>query len=188
MRMQLQLQWGRAWFRGGAAIWLGGVMLMTAMAAHAMDSDRQQIATLQADDFVLEVASGVRTYRGNVVFRQGSLHLRCAELITRTDAQHELQQGKCVGAPSQFTQRPQRAEAEVNGWARTITLDLARNVVTFEGDAKIAQVPHQIHGQRIIYDLQTEQVTVTSAQVGGSPAARPRLLVQPRTNHSPPPN
>ena len=59
-------------------------------ASHALDSDSEQPATLDADDMEMDFATGLRVYRGNVVFRQGSIHLTCEELTTYFNDSDEL--------------------------------------------------------------------------------------------------
>ncbi len=185
-------------------------ILFMAPTAHALDSDRHQPATLEADDFELDLETGVRTYRGNVAFREGSIRLDCAQLVTYHDAAGELHKGVCSGAPGRFRQRPEGEDADLHGRALTITLDTRAQVVLFERRAEVEQARNQIQGDLIRYDLATEKVRVTggggvtadtgddtaSATAGqagadgateaadgaveGEATTRPRLVIQPR--------
>lgn len=169
-------------------------LLAAGPAAWALDSDRDQPATLEAEDFELDLRTGVRIYRGDVVFRQGSMRLDCDELVTYLDADGGLDRGVCTGDPGRFRQRPEGHEADVVGEAVKITMDRARNMVTLEVRAKIAQGPNTMTGRLITYRLDTERIMVkggvrtsdgASGEAGGEPEesaspSRARLVIQPR--------
>ena len=153
------------------------------LPALALDSDKDQTATLQADDFELDLETGVRTYRGSVVFRQGSMRLDCDRLVTYYNPADKLDRGVCTGDPGTFQQRPQGRDSDVLGRARSITLDRIKGVVIFEHRAAIEQGKNRISGRRIIYDLRTKKAQVADAESEGkteTAAARPRLIIQPR--------
>ena len=152
----------------------------------AIDADKAQPATLEADDFELDLETGVRTYRGGVVFRHGSIQLACDELVTYYNADDKLDKGVCTGNPGKFRQRPEGRNSDVFGRARTITLDRVKAVVVFEIRADIEHGENRIHGRLITYDLQTKKAKVAgrgAAEIATVAAAdRPRLIIQPRNN------
>lgn len=164
-------------------------------SAYALDSDREQPATLNADDFEIDLSTGVRIYRGNVVFRQGSILLECDELITHLNDDGGLDKGVCIGSPGRFRQRPEGANEDVVGTARKITMDEISEEVVLKSRAKVSQGGTKISGSLITYDLVTEKVkvkggtqTASSAKKGDSSTeqpvesdnARPSLIIQPR--------
>ena len=143
--------------------------------ALALDGDSEQPATLDADDMELDFATGQRIYRGNVVFRQGSLKLDCDELTTTFNDAGDLDQAVCVGSPSRFKQRPEGAEEDVVGTASTITMDRVNDLVTLKSQAKVVQGGTTITGRLITYDLTTEKASIKggSTQTAGSGEAAP---------------
>ena len=169
-----------------------------------MDTDSAQPATLQADDFELDLANGVRIYRGAVVFQQGSIRLDCDQLITHYDAEDELAKGVCSGAPGRFRQRPEGAETDFIGRAESITFDRVANLITFAGDADIQHGGDRIQGGVITYDLAAKKAKVVAVDDGTGYAItddddtdddtddadadtdtgteRPRLIIQPRSD------
>ena len=176
---------------------------MFGLSVHALDSDRQQPATLDADDFELDLKTGVRTYRGNVILRQGSIRLDCDELVTYFNEDGELDKGICTGNPGRFKQRPEGQETDVVGQGLTITLDQVKEIIILKNRADVEQAGNRIKGKLITYDLKTEKVKVTGStstsktasttagETGsagseeGSASAdaetsRPRLIIQPR--------
>lgn len=168
-----------------AAAALAGV----AWPAGALDSDKRQPATLEADDFEFDLQSGVRIYRGNVVFRQGSMHLDCDALVTHYDDDNELEKGVCTGRPGRFKQRPEGQAADARGHALSITLDNLKGLVILDGEAEVEQAGDRIRGQRITYDLRSKKARVTggagtTSAPGGDAGQRPRLILQPRDEPS----
>lgn len=167
---------------------------LLALPVCALDSDKNQAATLQADDLEFDLETGVRTYRGNVVFRQGSIHLDCDQLETHHNEDGKLKMGVCTGNPGRFKQRPEGRDSDALGRALTITLDRVNAVVILNGRADIELAGDQLRGQRITYDLETRKTRVsdgadagkaaspTAGEAGGGANARPRITIQPRQN------
>ena len=134
----------------------------------ALDSDRFQPATLDADNFELDFKTGVRIYRGNVVYRQGSIKINCDELTTYFNDDGELDKGICKGRPGKFRQRPEGAEEDVVGEARTITMDQIKELIILQSRADVVQGGNRITGKLITYDMKTEKVVVNSGAQGAS--------------------
>ncbi len=128
----------------------------------ALESDQNQSATLEADDIELDLRTGVRTYRGDVVYRQGSIRLDCDELVTRLDDDGALDTGTCTGTPGRFRQRPEGAAKDVVGEAAEITMDQINRLVTLGGRARVTQGPNTITGRLITYGLDTDKIQVNS--------------------------
>lgn len=145
--------------RNGLLIFLS-LLLLPSITVRALDSDRDQPATLEANDFELDLKTGVRTYRGDVVYRQGSIRLNCDELVTYFNDDGELDKGVCRGDPGRFKQRPEGAEEDMVGEAREITMDQIEELVTMKSRARATQGANTITGRLITYNLATEKVIV----------------------------
>ena len=177
----------------------------------ALESDPDQPATLEADDIEIDLRTGVRTYRGDVVYRQGSIRLDCHELVTHLNDDGELDRGICTGTPGRFRQRPEGSGEDVAGEAGEITMDQINRVVTLGGGARVTQGPNTITGRLITYSLDTERILVkggvqTSGETPGetaggkagdagtavsggpsedaAPPPRARLVIQPRKKNN----
>ena len=170
--------------------------LTVAWPAAALDSDKTQPVTLEADDFELDLESGARIYRGQVEYRQGSVRIDCDELVTRYDADDALQSGVCTGRPGRFQQTvdggdgdgdgdgdgettvtPETTATVVRGRALTITYDRAAGRIVLDGEAQVEHRGDRLRGARITYDLETRRARVTG---GGDRGERPRIEAQPR--------
>lgn len=179
-----------------------GIVLGFSLIAlsHAYDTDRDQPATLDADEFDMDFQTGVRTYRGNVVYQQGSIRLFADELVAYFK-DGELQRAVARGNLAEFRQRPEDSETDVVGVALRIELNEAEQLVTLRDRAKVTQDANTITGKLIVYNMLTEKVKVRSggkkkptrtkvqpAADGGTEApaaveegtARPRIVIQPR--------
>lgn len=170
--------------------------------SHALKSDRDQPATLDADEFDMDFQTGVRTYRGNVVYKQGSIRLFADELVVYFN-EGELQRAVARGNLAKFRQLPDDGGAEIVGIALRIELDDVNQIVTLQDKAQVTQDTSTVTGKRIVYNMATERVKVSSGKsvkqpaesagaTGGEAAQgeaptsqpestpRPRIVIQPK--------
>lgn len=136
----------------------------------ALDSDSEQPATLEADDFEMDFNTGVRIYRGNAIFRQGTIRLNCEELTTYLNENDELDKAICIGSPGKFKQRPEGQEEDVVGTANEIIMDQLNDLITLNSRAKVVQGGYTVTGKTIVYDMATEKVRVKGGGSEGTKA------------------
>lgn len=148
----------------------------------ALDSDQQQPTTLVANDIALDLKTGVRTYRGDVVYRQGSIGLDCDQLLTYFNDDDALDKAICHGQPGEFKHRPQGSEHDMIGKADAITMDQIERTVVMTSNADMVQGETRLTGGLITYDLETGKV---KAQANGDASSKPTLIIQPRNNKKP---
>ncbi len=170
---------------------------------YAYKNDTEQPATLDADEFDMDFQTGVRTYRGNVVYQQGSIRLYADELVAYF-REGQLERAVARGNPAEFRQRPDDSDTDMVGIGLRIEINEVTQVVTLKDRAKVTQGLNTITGKKIVYDMATEKVKVTSGQrdkksdragtkIGSGEAAgaasapeqaepvgRPRIVIQPR--------
>lgn len=180
----------------------GFLLLSVLVPGYALKTDAEQPATLDADEFDMDFQTGIRTYRGSVVYQQGSIRLYADELVAYfKDGQ--LERAVARGNPAEFRQRPDDSETDVVGLGLRIEINDVTQIVTLRDRAKVTQDLNVVTGKKIVYNMATEKVKVTSGgrkapaqtstQAGtGSgeattpqtdkPAAtsRPRIVIQPR--------
>lgn len=179
-----------------------GIVLSVCLISisHAYKTDRDQPATLDADEFDMDFQTGVRTYRGNVVYQQGSIRLFADELVVYFK-DGELQRAIARGNLAEFRQRPDDSESDIVGVALRIELNDVEQLVTLQDRAKVTQDANTVTGKRIVYNMLTEKVKVRSGQSsqkaentgtgegkpgaaegasGQESTARPRIVIQPR--------
>lgn len=150
--------------------------------AHALKSDRDQPAVIDADAVDIDFKTGLRVYYGNVKLRQGTLRLDADKLEVRfkDDA---LESAVAVGEPAEFRQRPDGKEHDVVGTALFIHLDEINNIMTLTREAVLTQGQDSVAGRTIVYNMGTDKMQVRSGaeaptrttknpeQTGEAPAA-----------------
>ncbi len=146
--------------------------------AAALKTDRNQPATLDADEFDLDFQTGVRTYRGNVIYQQGTIRLYADELVAYIK-DDKLERAVARGNPAKFSQRPDDSETDVVGVALRIELDDVKQIVILQDRAKVTQDANTITGKRIEYDMVKEKVKVRSGKQAGPTAAKSNPEGQP---------
>lgn len=176
------------------------VSVLLVPGAQALNDDQDQPATLDADEFDMNFQTGVRIYRGNVVYKQGSIRLFADELVAYFK-DGELRRAVARGNLAEFRQRPEDKDSDVVGVALRIEMDNVAHIVTLKDRAKVTQDLDTVTGKRIVYNLDTERVKVHSgestrkpattstsgdnqatppAETGSGGSTRPRIVIQPK--------
>ena len=171
-------------------------------SVHALESDRDQPALIEADEVELDFASGQRIYRGNVSIKQGTIRI-IADEVELYYHDEQLEKAIARGNPAVFRQRPDQKPQDVIGQSKIIELDEINNIVTFIGQATIRQGRDAVSGDTIVYDMARDKMNVRgrtrttkapeqtnddSDQSSQDPAAtgsdRPRIVLQPRSKET----
>ncbi len=128
-------------------------------SAWARKSDRQQPMDVNADYQDSSLAdNGVTTLKGNVVMTQGTLKINADKaVISRKDG--DMSRAVLTGNPVTLTQLDENGE-QMTATARQVDDDLLKNIAVFSGNAIIDQPTRgQMHGERIVYNVDSGQVT-----------------------------
>ncbi len=166
----------------------GLLLYLLIQTACALDEDANQPAFLDADDMEIDFTKGVRIYRGNVVFTQGSIRLNCDKLVTYLDDTQGLEEAICTGEPARFKQRPQNQDEDMRASALEITLDQGNDRLLLESQARIEQGDSIITGNTVNYNLATRKARITGGHQNLQPdsdsesqgSSRVRMTIQPR--------
>ena len=135
------------------------VLCALCTCAWARKSDRQQPMDVKADYQDSSLAdNGVTTLKGNVVMTQGTLVINADKaVITRKDGDMSL--AVLTGNPVTLKQLDENGEP-MTATARQVDDDLLKNIAVFTGNAIIDQPTRgQMHGERIVYNVDSGQVT-----------------------------
>ena len=165
----------------------GLLLCLLIQTAGALDDDADQPTFLDADDMEIDFTKGVRIYRGNVVFTQGSIRLNCDKLVTYLDDNQALEEAICTGDPARFKQRPQDQDEDMRSSALEITLNQTNDLLILENHARIEQGDSTITGDKVTYNLATRKARVAADQsvqsdIGSESqgSSRARMVIQPR--------
>ena len=163
-----------------------GMTILFQVPAQALKSDSQQPAFVDAEEVDMDFKTGKRTYRGNVLVRQGTLRIE-ADQITTTHKDGLLQIAVAIGKPAIFRQRPDGKDYDVIGTGLRLELDHPNEIITLHENARIEQNQDSIAGETIVYNMSTEQLKVRggtkiethTAAGGAAPAATPQATAEP---------
>jgi len=136
-------------------------LALAASTVHALESDRSQPATIEADEVEFDFRTGTRTYKGNVVVVQGTLRITGEKLVIQYSNENEqIEKATSWGNPATFKQRPDGKDHDVYGEGDEIVLDQIDNTLTLIENAVMTQAGNTAKGNRIVYDMSTDRMTV----------------------------
>ena len=157
-----------------ACMLLGSALLPS--SAPALDADREQPITIEADQASLNDKTGFSVYTGNVKLQQGTL-IFTGNRMTVQLTDKKLDTIILTGTPATYVQRPegkphdQHAEAGVIEYyaidERVVLLDKARIWET--GD-------EEFRSERIVFNLKSDTVDAG----GGGDSGRVHITIQPK--------
>lgn len=145
------------------------------LPAQALPEDREQPIRLQADRASFDQDSGVSTYEGNVEVSQGSMYLGATRATVHFDTDGRFQRMEATGDPARFRYRPSAERPPINGTGRRIEYDIDTARVIVSGSAHFIQGGDEFTGDRIVYDLDRNQVNASSGE-----GRRIEFIIQPR--------
>lgn len=127
--------------------------------AFALDSDRNQPASVEADEVEYDFRTGVRTYKGNVIVEQGSLRITGDKLVVKYK-DDKLESATAWGNLASFKQRPEGKSQDVVGKGKKILLDQTRNTLTLVDSASLQQGTDVAKGEMIVYDINKDKLSI----------------------------
>ncbi|HET9121987.1 MAG TPA: lipopolysaccharide transport periplasmic protein LptA [Acidiferrobacteraceae bacterium] len=133
------------------------LLLLGTPAAHALSTDRAQPIDLSADHIRLDQRTGVTTYYGHVVLRQGSLEVRADKAVVEY-RKNAISTITAFGAPLHFQEQPTRTAAKVLGSARLLTYVASSHVLQLQHQVVLRQGPNSFKSASMRYNLLTQVV------------------------------
>lgn len=144
-------------------------------AAAALTSDAEQPMLIEADSAELDDKKGISIYRGNVRVTQGTLVLT-GETMTVYNQDDDISKVIVEGAPATYKQRPDGKQQDVHAKALMMEYFKSPEKVILSKDAEVEQEGDILRSERIVYDIENDQVTAGS----GEPGNRVRITLQPK--------
>lgn len=147
-------------------------LCLLSLTAYAGAQESDDALELTADSVEYDIKSGISTYKGNVLIRQGRIQVR-GSLI-------EVFRGE--GAPSRVYVREGPGEVRwqieegraIEGYADTLDYNAVERTLRLKGNARIKDHLREIKGDDITYDL-NRQIMRADSPKGG----RVRMVIQP---------
>lgn len=151
---------------------LAAVLLGFALAAYALESDRQQPLEVNADSTDGTLGDGVTVLRGHVYIKQGTLRIN-ADRADVEKVEGKVRQVTLYGDPAVLVQEIEQ-QGTVEARAKTITYHVGSGLVTLEGDADVKHPQYEISGEQLTYDLNAQHFMGS-----GSDDGRIRIRMDP---------
>lgn len=152
---------------------LAAVLLASAGAAPALESDRQQPLLVNADSTDGTLGDGIAVLRGHVEIRQGTLLVR-ADLAEVEKVEGRVRRVLLTGDPVLLQQEIEN-EGLVSATARQINYQVATGIVTLTGAADVKHPQYQVSGEELVYDMNQQHFSGT----GGEGSGRVRIELAP---------
>lgn len=156
------------------------LLALAAPAALALPTDRDQPVQISANSARFNEKTGIATYTGAVVIRQGSLEIRAEEIVITTDGKGAMLSTQARGNPARFQQQPDPKKALVTAEALRIDYDARNEVITLTGKARLRQEASSFQGSTITYNSQRQQVDAK-----GEGSERVMLVLPPQARDLP---
>ena len=172
-------------------------LLASGETALALKSDKEQPIEVTSDSADRDEKSGVTTYNGNVVIKQGTLLIQAEHVVIKTTvaektALEELVEITTTGHPSHFQQQIKTESDLVDATAITINYRVNDKTVDLIDQAILKQQGRVLTGDKISYDVSAERVIANGEATQEKPANRVTVIIpakakNPNANGAPPP-
>lgn len=151
--------------------------------AKALPGDENQPIHIAADSASINDLTGITTYKGNVIIKQGTLLIEAAHVdMHRGDEGVDKLIAK--GSPAHFRQKPDHNQPFSDAWGKHMVYKVKSRNLTITKSAKVVQGQDTFTGERIIYDLQKSIVNAYGSEQPGSNKGKGRvnMVIQPKAS------
>lgn len=150
-------------------------LLLVPLQAGAMESDRQQPISVEADSLEFRENDNVSIYTGNVQLVQGSLKADSQRMVVYFNDDRELVSIEMTGKPANFRQLDNQ-QREMLGRALRIDYTEAGSLLILTGDAFYQHDGDIIESELIQVNTDTSHVQAH----GNETDQRVKMLIQPK--------
>ncbi|MFC3116320.1 lipopolysaccharide transport periplasmic protein LptA [Cellvibrio fontiphilus] len=154
-------------------------VLLSAGAAWALPSDKNETIRGSADNLTVDQKNGVATYTGSVEIRQGSLTIKADSIIIHTNADGGVEKMVATGNPAKFQQQPEETQGIVTAAAKQITYTPSNEHLLLVEDASVEQNGAVMSGPHINYDLVKEVMKAEGNTAGEG--QRIEIVIPPKS-------
>lgn len=158
---------------------LAALCLLASTTVFALPNDQDKPIYITADSASINDTTGITTYKGNVIIKQGSLLIEAA-YVDMHRADEGVDKLVAKGAPAHF-----RQQQEVNGdwsdaWGQHMVYMVNKKKLTITQNAKVIQGKDTFTGNKIVYDLEKSIVDAFGAtSKDGKEKGRVNMVIQP---------
>lgn len=133
-------------------------VLLASTSAQALPTDRDQPVQVSANSASFNEKTGIATYSGAVLVKQGTLEIRADEIVITTDKKGTILTTIATGNPARYQQQTDPKKGLVNAEAQRIDYDAKNEIITLTTHAKLKQDSSSFQGNVITYNSLHQQV------------------------------
>ena len=145
---------------------IGLFCLLGCLTAFPLSSDKDQQIEVEADEAELDDLNNVSVYRGNVIVRQGSIHMTGDVMTVYSKGGDELDHLIIEGNPATYKQLPDNSTVYDQARAMRMEYYELKSLVVLIRDAWVKQDTSTLVGERIEYNTELSRVKAWSRPDG----------------------
>ncbi len=129
----------------------GLITLALTVNTLALPDDQYQPIEIQADSAIHHEKTGLTTYNGHVVMKQGSLKVEADNVTVSNALDKSSTHLIATGNPAKFQQQPEPDKPPIVAEANSIAYQVELSKIELAGNARLQQGESQIKSDRIVY-------------------------------------
>lgn len=139
------------------------IFSLFSLGANALESDFEQPIHVSSVEQHAKMKTNTITFSGDVVLTQGSIKITADKLtvIRGTKANQEIMIAE--GNVATFHQMQDDGKP-LDAQANIVKYEVAKGKITLDKNAQVKQLDSQINGTKIVYFLETEELSVSTDQ------------------------
>ncbi len=144
----------------------------------ALPSDRDKPVHISSDSADIDDATGIATYRGDVIISQGTTVLK-GDVVTIYVSDRKINRIVSQGSSSKqayYEEEQSDDKGLLKAWANTIDYSLNTELVALTQNARLTQKGDTFTGNNIEYDKRKQLV---NAQGSNTTGGRVQMVIQP---------
>lgn len=149
-----------------------------ASSVSALPEDRDQPIYITADSASINDTTGITTYKGNVIIKQGTLLIE-ANLVDMYRNDDGIDKLIAKGTPAHFRQQARKADPYSDAWGKHIVYEVNDSKLIITQEAKVTQKQDTFTGSRIVYDLD-RSIVDAYGQGDDKKNGRVNMVIQPK--------
>lgn len=141
--------------------------LALAADAVALPDDQYQPIEIQANSATHHEKTGLTSYLGNVLIKQGSIRVEADNVTVSNATDQKSTHLIASGHPAKFQQQPEVDKPVIFAEAHNINYQLDIGKIELIGEARLYQGESRIQSDRITYLVEEQVFKAEAAQVDG---------------------
>lgn len=134
----------------------------------ALPTDNMQKVYIVADSTTYNYKNGINVFEGHVKIDQGTTHITADKLITKSNAQHKIEEAIAYGYQelAHYWTLPKEGEPEMHAKAKIIKYYPIQANITLQQEVYVTQGENSFQGNLIHYNSKDQTVTVPASTSG----------------------